>query len=38
ESLLLKRLEANSEFSRILVRTLDRNRKKFNNALGRGVQ
>ena len=38
ETLLLKRLEASPMFSRVLVRTLDRHRKKFNNALGRGVQ
>jgi hypothetical protein len=38
EALLLKRLEASSMFSRVIVRTLESNRKAVNNALGRGVQ
>jgi hypothetical protein len=38
EALLLKRLEASPMFSRVIVRTLESNRKAVNNALGRGVQ
>lgn len=33
--LLLKRLEASPEFTRVLVRTVDGNSKKFNKALGK---
>jgi hypothetical protein len=38
ETLLLKRLEASPMFARVIVRTMESNRKAMNNALGRGVQ
>jgi hypothetical protein len=38
ETLLLKRLEASPMFARVIVRTMENNRKAVNNALGRGVQ
>jgi hypothetical protein len=38
EALLLKRLEASPMFARVIVRTIENNRKAMNNALGRGVQ
>jgi hypothetical protein len=38
ETLLLKRLEASPMFARVIVRTMEDNRKAVNNALGRGVQ
>lgn len=38
ETLLLKHLEASPMFARVIVRTMESNRKAMNNALGRGVQ
>ncbi len=38
ETLLLKRFEASPMFARVIVRTLENNRKSVNNALGRGIR
>jgi hypothetical protein len=36
--LVLKKLEASPQWSRVIVRTLENNRKSANNALGRGIR
>jgi hypothetical protein len=36
--LVLKRLEADPMWNRVIVRTLENNRKSVNNALGRGIR
>ncbi len=36
--LVLKKLEASPQWSRVIVRTLENNRKAVNNALGRGIR
>lgn len=38
EGLVLRNLEKNSEFARVIVRTAEANKKKLNSALGRGAQ
>lgn len=38
QTALIREMEGNAEFPRMIARVTDRHRKKFNNDLGRGVQ